>query len=172
MTDVPILADDFENAASELIEGEGLNVDTFQGMFQLFRLSALMFNNLESGVHKPAGWSLAGFRVMFILWVAGDLEPRDIARLAGLSRAAISSALNTLERDGLVERRRESADRRLVTVSLTSDGAQRLSTAYAEQNTREAELFASLSADELATLTQLMRRVSGRARSAKPADSE
>jgi len=164
MSDTRIRAEEFENAAAEMIGREGLNVETFQGMFQLFRLSALMFNNLESTVHKPAGWSLAGFRVMFILWVGGDLEPREIARLAGLSRAAISSALNTLERDGLVERRRESADRRLVTVSLTPGGAKRLLAAYAEQNTKEAELFASLTPEELTTLTKLMRRISTKAR--------
>ncbi len=166
MTEARILAEDFEDAAARLVDNEDLNVDTFKGMFQLFRLSALMFNHLESTVHKPAGWSLAGFRVMFILWVAGDLEPREIARLAGLSRAAISSALNTLERDGLVDRRRESADRRLVTVSLTPDGADRLVAAYGEQNSREAVVFSSLSAEELTTLTELMRRVSAEARAA------
>ena len=159
-----IAASTFEDAAADLVASHELDVSTFQAMFQLFRLSTLMFSDLESRIHKPAGWSIAGFRVMFILWVAGDQEPRDIARLAGLSRAAISSTLNTLERDKLVSRRRTSADRRLVTVSLTPDGAARLTRAYIAQNERESELFADLSSDELATLTKLMHRLSIAAR--------
>jgi DNA-binding MarR family transcriptional regulator len=77
--------------------------------------------------------------------VGGELEPRDIARLSGLSRAAVSSVLNTLERDGLVERSRESHDRRLVTVRLTADGARRLVTAYERQNAVEQDFFGPVS---------------------------
>jgi DNA-binding MarR family transcriptional regulator len=79
------------------------------------------------------------------VWVTGELEPRDIARLSGLSRAAVSSVLNTLERDGFVERFRESADRRLVTVRLTGEGERRLVDAYRRQNQVEQEFFAGMS---------------------------
>ena len=106
-------------------------------MFGIFRLGGRMFNDLESTI-RLAGWSLAGFRVMFLLWVGGPMESHEIARLAGLSRAAISSAVNTLERDGLVDRRRESDDRRVVTVYLTDDGAERLEAAYRAQNAEGA----------------------------------
>ncbi|MEC7403045.1 MAG: MarR family transcriptional regulator, partial [Actinomycetota bacterium] len=68
--------------------------------------------------------------------------------------------VNTLERDGLVDRRRESDDRRVVTVYLTNDGAERLEAAYRTQNAREGALLGGLDADELSTLTDLMRRVS------------
>ncbi|MBN4047487.1 MarR family transcriptional regulator [Acidimicrobiaceae bacterium AH-315-P05] len=152
-------ASEFEAQAEQLVAAEGLNVESFKAMFQIFRLATLMFSDLESKIHRPSGWSLAGFRVMFILWVAGDLEPRDIARLAGLSRAAISSTVNTLERDQLVERRRQSVDRRLVTVSLTPIGNDRLAAAYAAQNDREQEIFSSLDSLEVARLTELMQRV-------------
>ena len=63
-------------------------------------------------------------------------------------------------RDGLVDRRRESDDRRVVTVYLTDDGTARLVEAYTAQNARERSLFGDLDDDELATLTELMRRVS------------
>ena len=116
-------------------------------MFGIFRLGGRMFNDLESTIHKPAGWSLAGFRVMFLLWVGGPMESHEIARLAGLSRAAISSAVNTLERDGLVDRRRESDDRRVVTVYLTDDGAERLKPPIGRRTPGRA-LLGGLDADE------------------------
>ncbi|MGH9186968.1 MAG: MarR family transcriptional regulator, partial [Acidimicrobiales bacterium] len=101
----------------------------------------------------------AGFRVMFTIWVSGPLEPRNIAGLAGMSRAAVSSVLNTLERDGLVARSRDQADRRLVTVRLTPGGRRRLEKAYVLQNHREQQLLSVLEADELDTLTNLLRRL-------------
>ncbi len=160
MTDRRIRADEFEDVAAERVVSQGLDPVTFRAMFGIFRLGARMFNDLEAEVHRPAGWSLAGFRVMFLLWVLGPMESHEIARLTGLSRAAISSAVNTLERDGLVDRRRESADRRIVTVYLSDDGARRLEAAYVQQNDRERTLFGDLTDDELTQLTGLMRRVS------------
>lgn len=153
-------ADGFEDLAARRVVDEGLDPNSFRAMFGIFRLGGRMFSDLETLVHRPAGWSLAGFRVMFIVWVIGPTESHEIARLAGLSRAAISSAVNTLERDGLVERHRESTDRRIVTVHLTEDGNARLTAAYREQNAREGQLLSGLSTEEIGVLTELMRRVS------------
>lgn len=149
----------FEESAGDRIQSLGLVRETFHGMFAIFRLSALVYNDLEGTIFKPAGFSLAGYRVMFILWIAGDLQQRDIARLAGISPAGISSALKPLERDGLVERRRTSTDRRLVTVGLTTKGNDALVTAYHAQNAREQEVFGGISPDDLHQLLELMRRL-------------
>lgn len=139
--------------------GRGVDLDRFRTSFDLIRLSTRLVQHLESTVHHPAGWSMAGFRVMFCVWVADELEPRDIARLSGLSRAAVSSVLNTLERDGLVERHRESDDRRLVTVRLTDEGAQRLAEAYRHQHQQERRFFESLGADEATELAGQLRKL-------------
>ena len=143
----PVGAQDFERIAVDTVSAAvpGADLDALRLSFDLIRVSTRLVQRLEAEVHREAGWSMAGFRVMFCVWVSGDLEPRDIARLSGLSRAAVSSVLNTLERDGLVERFRESDDRRLVTVRLTGDGARRLTAAYARQNEVEQDFFRSLS---------------------------
>lgn len=148
-----------ERAAAARVADEGLDVDTFAATFDVIRVATRFVQHLESTVHRPAGWSMAGFRAMFCVWVAGELSPREIARLSGLSRAAVSSVLNTLERDGLVVRSKESDDARLVTVRLTPEGERRLAAAYAEQNRREHDLLAPLDAEELAVLTGLLRRL-------------
>ncbi len=141
---------EFERVAVDAVADAvpGTDLDALRASLNLIRASTRLVQRLEAEVHRPAGWSMAGFRVMFCIWVADELEPRDIARLSGLSRAAVSSVLNTLERDGLVERFRESDDRRLVTVRLTTDGAERLVAAYARQNEVEQEFFASLTSDD------------------------
>jgi DNA-binding MarR family transcriptional regulator len=154
-------AEEFEVRAAERVASlpGALDLDTFAATFDLLRLANRVSGDLEARVHGPAGWSMAGFRVMFVVWVGGGLEPRAIARLSGLSRAAVSSVLNTLERDELVVRARESADRRLVTVRLTADGEARLLAAYQRQNRREAELFGGVSRAELRDFTATLRRL-------------
>jgi DNA-binding MarR family transcriptional regulator len=155
-----LLAETYEQTAARRVATiDGASLESFVAMFNLVRTANRMVSDLEGGVHREAGWSWAGFRVMFTVWVSGPLEPRRIAHLAGISRAAVSSVLNTLERDGLVERARDKTDRRLVTVRLTSEGRRRLLAAYRRQNSRERELLAPLSADELATFTDLLRRL-------------
>lgn len=131
----------------------------FSASFNLFRLSSRLLHDLEATVHRPRGLSLAGFRVLFTVWIHDELEPRELARLSGVSRAAVSGVLKTLERDGLVERTREQADRRLVTVRVTEAGEALLRETYAEQNRRERQHFAPLEAEQLRTFGSVMQQL-------------
>ncbi len=79
-----------------------------------------------------------------------------IAVLAGLSRASVSSAVNTLERAGHVARSREHDDRRMVTVSLTSSGEAAVRDSYREQHEVERALCAGLEEGERAELAHLL----------------
>src|SRR5699024_8128679 len=90
----------------------------------LVRAANLLANDLDSTVWRNFGLTYAGHRVLFVVWAVGPLSPREIARYASVSRASISSVINTLERDGFVDRERTSEDRRLVTVRLTERGRE------------------------------------------------
>jgi DNA-binding MarR family transcriptional regulator len=127
-------------------------------VFTLIRAADRITYDLET-VHRPMGWTWPGFRVLFWIWLFGPLEPRRIASLVSASRASISSALNTLERDGFVARRRNSTDRRLVTVDLTERGAERIAEAFKAHNAREREWVSVFDDEERATLTALLARL-------------
>lgn len=119
--------------------GPDLDADAFDVSFRLFRAATRLIQHLDTEVHRPMGHSMAGFRVMFVVWVSGELEQRRITRLSGVTRAAVSSTLTTLERDGLCERVRASDDRRQVIVRLTEAGVARVEAAYRQQNALEAQ---------------------------------
>ncbi len=151
----------FETEARRRVSrlADDIDLDAFAASFNLFRVSSQLVQELESTVHRPMGLSIAGFRILFTIWTLGDLQPRQLAQLAGVSRAAISGVLNTLERDGFVERLRQHDDGRLVTVRLTDAGSRRVRDTYLAQNRRERELFASLDPDETVQLASLIRRI-------------
>ena len=100
---------------------------------QIVRTANRIIDDVDSKVHRPLGFSTAGFHVMSAIYMDGPAEPARLARIAGVSQASISSVLNTLEHGGFVTRDRRSADRRVVTVTLTDDGVQACRTATVGQ---------------------------------------
>ena len=137
----------------------GTDHEAMDVVLGVIRLANRLVADMEAEVHRPMGWSFAGFRILFTLWVAGPLEPRALAHLSAVTRASISSVLNTLERDGLVERRRESSDGRMVTVVLTPQGRRKTAEAFRRENERERAWVRGLDADERRELTELVGRL-------------
>ncbi len=157
----PDEGDEFERRAAERVVGLGSGVDvaSFAASFDLFRLATRLTSDFDTAVHRPRGLSMAGFRVLFTMWVFGSLEIRAIARLSGVTRAAVSGVVTTLERDGLAVRRRDQADGRLATVALTDAGDNTVRAAYSAQHARERMIFADIDPAELAAFTTTLRRL-------------
>ncbi|NNE94620.1 MAG: MarR family transcriptional regulator [Acidimicrobiales bacterium] len=150
--------DPFEEQARSRLHGvEDIDLESFSASFLLFRLATQYLGLLESSVHRPRGLTTAGFRVLFTIWVYDELEPRQIAGLSGVSTAAVSGVLTTLESKGLVHKRRDAADRRLVRVRLSDSGIDVLTETYAAQNRLESEIFGEL--DEVEGFTERLRRL-------------
>jgi DNA-binding MarR family transcriptional regulator len=135
------------------------DADAVQLVFNLVRVANELIGDLEMSVHRPQGWSWAGYRIMFCVLVAGPLEPRQVAPLAGVTRASISAVLNTLERDGLVERRRDSEDRRVVSIRLTPKGRRAVLEGFGLHHKVERDWASALTPPERKTLTRLLRKM-------------
>ncbi len=153
--------DSFGTAAAERVACElpEVDLDLFHLSFALSRAATRFVRRVESSVHRPAGLTWAGFRILFTVWACGSLESHRIAHFSGLSRASVSSAVNTLERDGLVKRSRDRSDRRLVTVALTGEGHEVVRRTYASQHEQERALFRELAEEEVRLLTSAMETV-------------
>jgi DNA-binding MarR family transcriptional regulator len=135
------------------------DAEAFGLAYNLLQLAYLLVNDLETRIHRPRGWTLPGFRLMFKLWLLGPTQPARLAEISAMSRSAVTNAVNTLERDGLVERRRVPEDGRAVVVALTAAGETAVREAFAEQTRREQEWFSPLGAAERGHLTGLLARI-------------
>lgn len=149
------------HALARLAEEAETVVDpaVFAATFDLFRVANRLMYDFETTVHRPLGMSWAGFRVLFCTWIEGEVEPRELARLCAVSRGTVSSVLNTLERDGLVSRRRQSSDRRVVTVAITAQGRDRVKAAFERQHAREHQWLGSLDRQSITGLVALLRHL-------------
>ena len=136
-----------------------LDLEAMQLVLLLHRVTNALVYDLESRVHRPAGWSWSGFRLLFAMWISGPLDGKTAAALSGMSRAAVSNLVNTLERDGLVHREPHPDDARAVQLSLTERGEQALRDTFREHNARETAWAGVLSAPERQILVGLLGKL-------------
>lgn len=132
-------------------------------VLMLHRVTSAVTYDLESSVHRPAGWSWSGFRLLFMLWIAGPVDGPTAMALSGMSRAAVSNLVNTLQRDGLVHRGPNPKDARGVLLSLTAEGMQAFTEAFRSHNQRESAWAAALEPEEREMLTALLGKLAAAA---------
>lgn len=78
---------------------------------------------------QGTGMSPAGLGVMRLLAARDGLKSSEVAARGWWTPGTVTSVVDTLVRDGYVERRRESADRRVVRLHLTDAGRQKVTEA-------------------------------------------
>ncbi|WP_433476007.1 MarR family winged helix-turn-helix transcriptional regulator [Spirillospora sp. CA-142024] len=128
-------------------------------LLTLNRASAIVTYDLESTVHRPRGHSWAAFRLLFVTWLAGPLEPGRAATLAGMSRAAVSNLTKTLVADGMMDRAPGERDGRSVILSLTERGRDAMLEIFAGQNERERQWAGVLTETEQQMLIMLLDKL-------------
>ena len=151
----------FERRAAHLIEQDLPDADTeiFSLFFNLLSASNAASSVIEARAFRPKGLTWGSFRTLFTLMVLGELNPNEIASRSGVSDAAVSGVLNTLERQGYLERTVDDTDRRRVRVSITESGRRLVLAAYGDQNKVESEVVALLTDEERAVLEEASRRL-------------
>ena len=155
---------DFENfvdfAKRRALELEPtLDAEAMAFVLSLHRAESAVIFDIETSVHRPAGWSWAGFRLLYVLWLTGPIDAGTAARLSGHSRQATSTLANTLEREGLLQRRPDPSDGRSVLFALTDHGIKAISSVYTEHNRREVLWASVLDPDERTTFIRLLGKL-------------
>lgn len=128
-------------------------------LLTLNRASNIVTYDLEASVHRPRGLSWSAFRLLFVAWLAGPLEPKNAAALTGMSRAAVSNLAKPLIADGLLDRAPADQDGRSVRLSLTERGHREMVEIFAAQNEREHEWTSVLTEAEQRILVMLLTKL-------------
>lgn len=111
---------------------------------------------------EQLGLTYSDWHVLTALRWAGEPYRRkagELARRAELTSGAMTSRLDALEKQGLVRRLRDPADRRSVVVELTEQGRKKHEQAMGVQAQKEALLADALTEREKEQLNTLLRRV-------------
>lgn len=128
-------------------------------IWHLLRVAHHVQWRFEYEVHRPMGWSWPTFRVMVNLWAVGPMEPSRLAEVLEVTRPTISSALDKLEKAGLVSRgpHPELAGKKIV--ELTTEGRTAVQKAIPEQVAVEQDFTNMLDDQEVQQLDRLLNKI-------------
>lgn len=113
---------------------------------------------------EPYKLSEGKFYVLAYLFSAELLDapapsPSEIAEHVGVTRATITGLLDGLERDGFLERRHDSRDRRALTIHMTAKTRRFLDEFIPSHSHRINAIMANLSQDERRQLIALLSKI-------------
>lgn len=137
--------------AAELALGESINA----------LLSATRALSERSAASFHEGLQPAAFHIARWLHAFGPAKPSVIAEALGMDRSSTSTLIGRMRSLGLVDSTPDPEDRRGVIVVLSAYGEECVSKTLVERGDAFEDRVRSWSDDDVRTLTQLLRRLSG-----------
>lgn len=141
------------------VSGMHINLESMALVSNIHRASVLIRNHFERRVLSEADLYWSAFVALWCLWIYGDLETRRLAIEMGVPKSTLSTILKLLEGRGLVLRRRNERERRLVIIKLTGRGRDLISDLFPKFNAEETRISASLSTDQIHSATTAIRMI-------------
>ena len=108
---------------------------------------------------RDVGFATGQMPVLGSLKGGKALSQAELARIAQVEQSSMAQLLNRMERDGLVERVPDPADKRSRLISLTQGAVKRMPAAKALMETRVHEALAGFTPQEVDELSRLLLRL-------------
>ena len=139
--------------------GAESEVRALNAFIKLVRASETVTARLSRFLHAETGLTITQFGVLEALYHCGPMVQKEIAEKQLKSGGNITLVTDNLEKRGLVERRREERDRRLVTVHLTLRGRKMIAGYFPRHAAAIAGRLAVLTPREQEQLGRLCRKL-------------
>jgi DNA-binding MarR family transcriptional regulator len=120
---------------------------------------------------QDSGLSMARLRVLFQLSAQDALRIGELSTCVDVAPRTMTSTVEAMERDGLVERRPDPHDRRATIVSMTDAGRRSYDEGRRQQAAAIADLFAALDVEARRSLEQVLGDLEAAAEVAEAADA-
>jgi len=135
----------------------------------LARAHGSMVDFIERSINAQ-GLGISDFMVLEVLLHKGPLTISVIGEKVLLASASMTSAIDRLEKRGLVLRRSCNSDRRIRVVELTAAGKSSIEEIYARHEKDLEFLMAGVSEDERRTMYEGLKKVGLAAKVAVPTE--
>ncbi len=139
-------------------EGSPTEVEALSAFINLMRagesVAAVLQKDMTQNELTPSQ-----FGVLEALFHLGPLFQGELAQKLLRCTGSITSVVEGLEKKGMVERRRESHDKRYVRVSLTPKGKRAIEHVFPEHVRVVVQLFGSLTREEKGELRRLCAKL-------------
>jgi DNA-binding MarR family transcriptional regulator len=147
-----------DRVTTERLSHLELDFAAAQGVLSVYRAANAARAHLTNTVLRPRDLTWTGFLVLWVVWIWERMETRRVAESVGISKATLTGVVKTLADRGWIIRIPSKEDRRLVSLELTDTGRALLDELYPKFNGVESAIVSSFAPDELADLTDSLRR--------------
>ncbi|MCC5833495.1 MAG: MarR family transcriptional regulator [Opitutales bacterium] len=129
-------------------------------LFLLFWKASHAVRRFDENSIRDSGFrSFSDFAVLEVLLHKGALPVNTIGEKVLLTSGSITTAVQRLEKQGLVRREKAVDDARVVMVHLTDSGRERIESAFSKHTDNLEKLFEALDGSERAQFAGLMRKL-------------
>lgn len=128
---------------------------------QIFHRLLELFEFKKELQLKYSGLNYMQLHVLERIYVSGGMKTLDISRQTGISPSTLIGVLDELESKKLIQRERQKDDKRVVLVTATEKGKQKVLQHMKEDEVFLRNLTACLNEEEKAQLLELLQKVVG-----------
>jgi len=148
-----------EKTVQEKLGDIPLQWESMAAVANIYRAAAATRHHVENSVLREVELTWTGFVVLWVVWIFGEMETRNVAEEAGISKGTLTGVARTLEARGLVRRSAHATDGRMVLLALTQAGEALMRRLFPAFNAEEAFVTARLSSADSLQLADLLRRI-------------
>ncbi len=131
----------------------------FKLVLSLHKGTQCMQRREAAYIKELTGLSMMQFFVLEALYHKGDLCVKDIKEITNATGGNLTVVIKNLERDGLIDRVEDPADRRRLALSLTDQGRELIKELFEKHVVHLAELTSVLTTDEKQELIRIMKKL-------------
>ncbi len=124
---------------------------------EAFRLNGQAGDTMDQAAADFLGLHRTDTRLLDVLQMSGGMSAGELARAGHLSPAAVTAALDRLEKAGYVHRFRDEVDRRRVLVEVTDRMQKLTGELYGPLAESGAEMMSGFSEQQLQAVRDLLR---------------
>ena len=139
-----------------------MHMDPTPNPMKLIGRAAKGFSRIADAELRHFGFATGQLPVLVALKGGKALSQAELTRIARVEQSSMAQLLNRMERDGIVQRLPDPADRRSRLISLRPEAARRLPKAKARMDALAAGVLAALAPQDVATLTALLQQITER----------
>ncbi len=136
-------------------------IDQTNGGFLITKIKQLQGRIFEKllAAHNISEFNGAQGRILFVLWEKDNIPISELARQTGLAKTTLTSMLDRMEKQELLERISSPLDRRTVSIRLTKT-ASSLEKQYKQVSDEMNQIFyRGFTNDEILALETALKRV-------------
>ncbi|ALS77899.1 MULTISPECIES: MarR family transcriptional regulator [Planococcus] len=132
---------------------------SFSKQEQVLQLVKGLNNQISPKFERCTGISASRYELLYQLYKTAEINQSTLQKAVNIDGAAITRHLKQLEADGMVTRRRNPADNRVIFVSLTQQGREQI-VGYRKENVGfVTQMLNDFTTEEVDTLSDMLTRM-------------